>query len=168
MVLMSRMPLSKQIIGFAVWILITFIAAAIGGAASINAASFYSQLVLPEWAPPSSVFGPVWTGLYVLMSISVWMVWRVDGVQAARGALSLFLIQLLLNSLWSWLFFGWHLGALSFIDILVLWFMIIATMIAFWHVRVIAGVLLLPYLLWVTFAMVLNYAVWQLNPHILG
>lgn len=165
---MAHLPASKQILGLAGWLVITFVAAAIGAAASINAGSFYTQLVLPEWAPPSSVFGPVWTVLYVTMGIAAWLIWRADGFRAARRALTLFLAQLALNALWSWLFFGWHRGALAFADILLLWGLIIATLIAFWRVRALAGWLLVPYLLWVSFASALNYAVWQLNPRYLG
>lgn len=161
---MARIPKSKQILGLVGWLAITFIAAAIGGAASTNAGDFYTQLVLPDWAPPSSWFGPVWTVLYALMGLASWLVWRVDGFRKARGALTLFLVQLAPNALWSWLFFGWHLGALAFADILLLCVLIIVTLIAFWRVRVLAGALLVPYLLWVSFASALSYAVWQLNP----
>ena len=165
---MSRLPASRQALGFAGWLLVTFNAAAIGAAASVNAANFYSDLVRPEWAPPSSVFGPVWTALYLLMAIAAWLVWRVDGFRAARSALTLFLIQLALNALWSWLFFGWHRGALAFADVLLLWVFIVATLIAFWRARPLAGALLVPYLAWVSFAAALNYAVWQLNTEMLG
>ena len=165
---MTCFSMSKQIFGIVGWLVITFIAAAIGGAGSINAGSFYQQLVLPEWAPPSSLFGPVWTVLYALMGISAWLVWRVDGFLAARVALSLFLIQLALNALWSWVFFTWYLGGLAFANILLLWILIVATLIAFWRVQVLGGVLLVPYLLWVSFASALNYTIWQLNPQILG
>jgi tryptophan-rich sensory protein len=154
---------TKQILGLVGWLAVTFIAASIGGVASINAGSFYTQLVRPEWAPPSSWFGPVWTVLYALMGIAAWLVWRADGFREARGALALFLLQLAPNAVWSWLFFGWHRGALAFADILLLWVLIIVTLIAFWRVRALAGVLLIPYLLWVSFASALNYAVWQLN-----
>ena len=159
---------TKQILGLVGWLAVTFIAASIGGVASINAGSFYTQLVRPEWAPPSSWFGPVWTVLYALMGIAAWLVWRADGFRDARGALTLFLLQLAPNALWSWLFFGWHRGALAFADILLLWVLIIVTLIAFWRVRALAGALLIPYLLWVSFASALNYAVWQLNPQSLG
>jgi tryptophan-rich sensory protein len=165
---MTHLPASTQTLGLAGWLVITFVAAAIGGAASVNAGLFYAQLVRPEWAPPSWVFGPVWTVLYIVIGIAAWLVWRADGFHAARGALSLFLVQLALNALWSWLFFGWHLGALAFADILLLWVLILATLIAFWRVRALAGWLLVPYLLWVSFASALNYAVWQLNPQSLG
>ena len=165
---MASLPASKQILGLAGWLGIAFIAATIGGTASINAGSFYTELVRPEWAPPSWVFGPVWTALYVLMAIAAWLVWRVDGFRAARAALTLFLLQLALNALWSWLFFGWHRGALAFADVLLLWVFIVATLVAFWRVRPLAGALLGPYLLWVSFAAALNYAVWQLNPEMLA
>lgn len=158
----------QQIIGLIAWLAISFIAAAIGGAASIQAGPFYTELARPEWAPPPDVFGPVWTVLYALMGIAAWLVWRVGGFSAARSALTLFLVQLAVNALWSWLFFGWHLGGLAFADIVLLWVLIVATLVAFWRVRPLAGALLIPYLLWVSFACALNYAVWQLNPQVLG
>jgi tryptophan-rich sensory protein len=165
---MAQSPVSRQILGLVFWLALVFAAAAIGAVASVDAGAFYAQLVRPDWAPPSWVFGPAWTVLYLLMGIAAWLVWRVDGYRAVRGALVLFLVQLALNALWSWLFFGWHRGAWAFVDILILWALIVATLIAFWRVRRLAGVLLLPYLLWVSFASLLNYAIWQLNPQTLG
>ena len=165
---MAPLTTQKQIIGLVAWLIGSFIAAFIGGAASIQAGPFYTQLVRPGWAPPPSIFGPVWTILYALMGLTAWLVWRVGGFRAARSALTLFLVQLALNALWSWLFFAWHRGALAFADILLLWALIVATLIAFWKIRPLAGMLLVPYLLWVTFAAALNYAVWQLNPGVLG
>ena len=162
------MTRGKEIAGLAGWLVVSFIAAAIGGAASVNAGPFYAQLVRPPWAPPSSVFGPVWTVLYALMGIAAWLVWRAGGFQAARSALVLFLVQLGVNALWSWLFFGWRRGGLAFADIVVLLALIVGTVVLFWRVRRTAGVLLFPYLLWVAFASALNYAVWQLNPRVLG
>ncbi|WP_194721787.1 TspO/MBR family protein [Noviherbaspirillum malthae] len=165
---MATLERKNQLVGLAGWVIVSFIAAALGAAASIQAGSFYAQLVRPDWAPPASVFGPVWTTLYALMGIAAWLVWREGGFRAAGSALVLFLVQLALNALWSWLFFGWHRGAQAFADILLLWALILATLVAFWRIRPLAGVLLLPYLLWVSFAAVLNYSVWQLNPEILG
>jgi tryptophan-rich sensory protein len=162
------LPKGKQIVGFVAWLAASFIAAAIGGAASIQAGPFYTQLVRPEWAPPPALFGPVWTILYTPMGIAAWLVWRVGGFRAARAALFLFIAQLALNSLWSWLFFGWHLGGLAFAEIVLLWALIIATLVSFWRVKPLAGALLVPYLLWVSFASALNYSVWQLNPQVLG
>jgi tryptophan-rich sensory protein len=158
----------KEIIGLLGWLLLSFAAAAIGSIASIQAAAFYRQLAQPSWAPPSSVFGPVWSLLYALMGIAAWLVWREGGWRRQRGALGLFVLQLAVNALWSWLFFGWHRGALAFADIVLLWLLIVATVIGFWRVRPLAGALLLPYLAWVGFATALNYAVWHLNPSTLG
>lgn len=158
----------KQIVGIVAWLVVSFIAAAIGGAATVQAGPFYTQLLRPDWAPPPAIFGPTWTVLYVLMGIAAWLVWRVGGFHAAPSALTLFLVQLAPNALWSWMFFAWHRGALAFADILLLWVLIVATLISFWRVRPLAGALLVPYLLWVTFASALNYSVWRLNPQILG
>ena len=158
----------KQILGLAGWLLLSYAASAVGAVASIQAQSFYGQLVQPAWAPPPGVFGPVWTTLYTLMGIAAWLVWRSGGFGANRQALSLFLLQLAFNALWSWLFFAWQLGGAAFADILLLWALILATLLAFWRVRPLAGVLLVPYLLWVSFAAFLNYAIWQLNPVLLG
>lgn len=158
----------RQVLGFIVWLAISFIAAAIGAVASIRADSFYVSLVRPAWAPPAAVFGPVWTALYASMAIAAWLIWREGGFRHARSALTLFLVQLALNAVWSWLFFAWRLGALAFIDILLLWILIVATVVAFWRGRPLAGALLVPYLLWVSFAAALNYSVWQKNPGVLG
>ena len=159
---------TRQIFGLAGWLLLSFAAAAIGAAASVRAAALYQHLAQPSWAPPSSVFGPIWSVLYALMGIAAWLVWRQGGWQRQRSVLALFVIQLAVNALWSWLFFGWHRGALAFADIVLLWLLIVATLIGFWRVRPLAGALLLPYLCWVSFAGVLNFAVWYLNPGILG
>jgi tryptophan-rich sensory protein len=165
---MSNLNKREQILGLAGWLIVVFVAAAIGAVASAQAGPFYSELVRPDWAPPASLFGPVWTVLYALMGIAAWLVWRERGFRDARLALGLFLVQLALNALWSWLFFGWHLGAWAFADIVVLWMLIVATVIAFWRIRPLAGALLVPYLLWVSFAAFLNHAVWRLNPLLLG
>jgi benzodiazapine receptor len=147
---------------------VTFTAAAIGASGSIEADAFYDQLVQPAWAPPPGLFGPVWTLLYVLMAIAAWLVWRAEGLRTARMALGLFLVQLALNSLWSWLFFVWNLGGMAFVEVVLLWILIVVTLVAFWRVRPLAGVLLAPYLMWVSFAAALNYALWQLNLQFLG
>lgn len=146
------------------WIAITFAAAALGAWASTSAASFYANLVLPSWAPPARVFGPVWTLLYAMMAIAAWLVWRERGWRGAWPALSLYLLQLAINALWSWLFFGWKLGALAFIDILVLLVLVCAIIFAFARIHRGAAVMLLPYLAWISFAAALNFSVWQANP----
>jgi len=165
---MTSVPMQRQIFGLLGWLAASFAAAALGGFASSNAGDFYQQLTRPAWAPPSWLFAPAWTLLYLLMGVAAWLVWRERGLRGARTALSLFLIQLAVNALWTWLFFVWHLGALALAEILILWALILCTIIAFWRVRAIAGALLIPYLAWVTFAAALTYAVWQRNPALLG
>jgi tryptophan-rich sensory protein len=165
---MAQVPKQTQIVGLVAWLIVSFIAAVIGGAASVQAGPFYTQLLRPDWAPPATIFGPVWTVLYALMGIAAWLVWRVGGFHAAKSALTLFLVQLGLNALWTWMFFAWHRGGLAFADIVLLWALIVATLISFWRIRPLAGALLVPYLLWVSFAAALNYTVWRLNPQALG
>ena len=162
------MPKQKQILGLVGWLVVSFAASAVGAVASIQAKSFYSQLAQPTWAPPPGIFGPVWTVLYALMGIAAWLVWSSGGFRSNRQALTLFLLQLAFNALWSWLFFAWHRGAWALADVFVLWILIVATLVSFWRVRLLAGALLIPYLLWVSFASALNYSVWQLNPQVLG
>ena len=158
----------QQLLKLFACLFLCFLTAVIGAAASINAGTFYSELIRPDWAPPANVFGPVWTSLYIIMAVAAWLVWRVNGIRAIRAGFIFFLIQLVLNALWSWLFFAWKHGGLAFIDIIVLWVAILATLIAFWRVNKIAGVLMLPYLLWVSFAAFLNFTIWQLNMGVLG
>jgi benzodiazapine receptor len=142
-------------------------AAGLGAWASADAGTFYAELVRPAWAPPAWLFGPVWTLLYALMALAAWLVWRRGGSAGTRVALTLFVAQLVANALWSWLFFGWQLGALAFAEVLVLWALIVATVVAFQRVHVVAAALLYPYLAWTTFACALTFAVWRLNPTIL-
>ena len=165
---MPSLSKQKQILGLIGWLVVSFAASAFGAVASIEAKSFYSQLIQPNWAPPSGVFGPVWTVLYTLMGIAAWLVWRSGGFRSNRQALTLFLLQLVSNALWSWLFFAWHLGALALADIVVLWILIVATLVYFWRVRPLAGGLLIPYVLWVSFASALNYSLLRLNPEVLS
>jgi tryptophan-rich sensory protein len=163
----GHLPTSSQIIGLLGWIVVVFAFAAIGASASTQAVEFYAQLARPTWAPPASVFGPVWTILYADMAISAWLIWRTHGFTAGRTALALFLVQLVLNALWSWLFFVWHEGDLAFAEVVVLWVLIVATIVAFWRLNRIPALLMLPYLAWVSFATALTYATWQLNPGLL-
>lgn len=165
---MTSMSTKTQIIGFIGWLVVSFVTSAVGAIASITTREFYVELTQPSWAPPGWLFGPVWTILFAMMAIAAWLVWRNGGFSNNRVALALFLAQLVLNGLWSWLFFAWHQGALALADITLLWILIAATIIAFWKVRPLAGMLLVPYLLWVSFAAVLSYTMWQLNPQILG
>lgn len=165
---MANLSLPRQSLGLVGWCLLLLIVAILGAVASINAGAFYQSLEQPAWAPPAAWFGPAWSTIYTLMAVAAWLVWRRSGFGGAPIALGVFLGQLLPNVLWSWLFFVWHLGALSFATILLLWGLIVATLIGFWRVHRVAGLLLTPYLLWVSLAVALNYSVWQLNPAMLG
>jgi translocator protein len=137
------------------------LAAAIGGVGSVTAPSFYKELARPAWAPPPSLFGPVWTALYLMMGIAAFLVWRAHGW---NGALTLFLVHLIVNTLWSWLFFRWGSGVGSLADIAVLWLLVLILTIWFFRLRPIAGWLLVPYLAWVTFASALNFAIVRMSP----
>ena len=150
-------------LGLIGWLLVVFVAAAIGALATRNARAFYAVLAKPAWAPPGWLFGPVWTALYLMMGVAAWLVWRTAGWAGAAGALSLFLGQLVCNALWSWLFFAWRRGALALADIVLLCGLIVATLIAFAHAHRLAAILLLPYLAWVIFATALTHAIWRAN-----
>lgn len=159
---------ARQALGLVLALAITFLAAAAGGIASVDAGAFYEQLTRPGWAPPGWVFGPVWTVLYTLMAVAVWLVWRAAGSQRAAVPALLFVAQLAANALWSWLFFAWRLGGWAFAEVVVLWVLVAATLAGFWRVQRLAAVLMLPYLAWVGFAAVLTFAVWRANPKLLG
>lgn len=163
----ARHTRAGETLGLLGWLALTGAAAAAGAVASADAGTFYGQLARPDWAPPPWLFAPVWTVLYVLMSIAAWLVWRARGWRGAPAALGVYAAQLAANALWTWLFFGWHRGAWAFGEILVLWLLIVATIALFWRVRRLAAVLLLPYATWVTFASALTYAIWALNPQAL-
>lgn len=161
-------PPLQQAFGLVAWLLLVYAAAALGAVASVDAGPFFAALARPPWAPPAWLFGPVWSVLYTLMGVSAWLVWRTGRTDAAHAALALFLVQLGLNALWTWLFFVWRLGALATVEIALLWLLILATAARFRRFSRVAAVLLLPYLAWVGFAAVLSYALWRLNPGTLG
>lgn len=147
-------------LGLVIWVALPLTAGLIGS--QFEPGPWYDRLEKPSFNPPSSVFAPVWTTLYVLMGIAAWLVW--DRYRTgANGALALFVLQLVFNVAWSWLFFGMESPGAALIEIVVLWLLILATIVAFWRLRASAGVLLLPYIAWVTFAIVLNFAIWRLN-----
>jgi tryptophan-rich sensory protein len=165
---MTRLSVTKQAIGLAGWLLLSFAVAGVGTVSSLNAGVFYQQLLRPAWAPPAWVFGPVWSFLYLLMGIAAWLVWRQRGCRESGIALWLFIAQLAANALWSWLFFSLQKGAWASYEILVLWVLLLCSVIGFWRIRSLAAALLLPYLAWVTFAAGLCFAIWKLNPIALG
>lgn len=155
-------------LGLCGWLAVCFLAAAVGAMASVQAPAFYAQLHKPDWAPPAAAFGPVWSLLYALMGVAAWRVWRRVDAAGRRSAQGLFLFQLAVNALWSWVFFVWHLGLLAFVHILVLWLLVAGTLLLFWRISRFAGALLLPYLLWISFAAALCGSIWQRNPQLLG
>ncbi len=151
-------------IGLIVFIFVCLGAAGLGAVATTpEIDGWYKSLDKPTWNPPSYIFGPVWTTLYVMMAIAAWMVWRQAGLAAARLPLTLFAIQLVLNVAWSWIFFGMHQPGWALIDIGLLWLAILATTLLFINRSRAAGALMLPYLAWVSFASLLNFAIWRLN-----
>ena len=164
----NTLPVAHQAAGLLGWLALAFATAAIGAVASVNAGSFYAELDRPPWAPPGWLFGPVWSALYTLMGIAAWLVWRQRGLGDGRSALLLFIAQLAANALWSWLFFAWRLGAMAFVEVVLLWCLILATVIAFKRISALAAGLLLPYLAWVSFASVLTFSIWQRNPGLLS
>lgn len=127
--------------------------------------AWYAALLKPTWNPPSWVFGPVWTALYAMMAIALWLVRREVGSEESlrRRALLLFAIQFALNMAWTPLFFALHSPGLAFAEICLLWIALLSTALTFGRVRALAGYLLLPYLLWVSFALVLNGTIWLMN-----
>ena len=149
-------------LGLAFWLGVCFAAAWVG--AHFPPGEWYEGLMKPALTPPGWIFGPVWTLLYTMMGVAAWLVWQRHGYAAASRSLGLFLLQLGLNALWAYFFFGLKNPGLAFLDIVVLWLAILATLIAFFRHYRPAGQLLLPYLLWVSFAVYLNLQFWRLNP----
>jgi tryptophan-rich sensory protein len=140
------------------------VAAVSGIATSRGVATWYPTLVKPPFNPPSWIFGPVWTVLYVTMGVAAFLVWRRGlDAEGVRTALLAFAIQLGLNGLWSVLFFGMRSPGWALIEIVVLWLAILGTILLFRRVDPVAAMLLLPYLAWVSFAAVLNWSLWWLN-----
>lgn len=131
--------------------------------------TWYAGLVKPALNPPAWVFGPAWTTLYALMGIAAWLVWRQwdQGDPSTRlrvkTALAIFGLQLFLNAIWSIIFFGLHSPGWALVDIILLWLAIVWTMVVFYKISKPAAYLLVPYLLWVSFASYLNYSIWALN-----
>ena len=151
----------KNAMGLAGWLALSFAAAVAGS--RFMPGEWYASLAKPAWNPPSAVFAPVWTLLYAMMGVAAWLVWRQVGLREAALPLSLFLVQLVLNALWSYLFFGLHRPDLALLDIVTLWVAILVVLVLFWRVSIPAGILLLPYLCWVGFASFLNFTLWRLN-----
>ncbi|MFT3807944.1 TspO/MBR family protein [Arenimonas sp.] len=155
---------SRSLLGLLGWIVLVV---GLGGAMGIffGPDAWYARLLKPTWNPPNWLFAPVWTTLYALIGISAWLVWRQQDAASAlrRRAMTLFWIQLALNLAWTPIFFGLHQPLLAFAEICLLWIAILATAVAFGRVRALAGYLFAPYLLWVSFALILNGTIWLMN-----
>jgi translocator protein len=153
-----------KIVSLFVSILLAQAAGVVGSIFTVSSVrTWYMTLTLPSFSPPSWIFGPVWILLYTLMGIAAYLVWQQRTRRGVRRALSIYGIQLVLNALWSVIFFGLHRPDLALIEIMVLLAFILWTTVLFWRVDHRAGLLLSPYILWVSFAMVLNAAIWMLN-----
>ena len=155
-----------QSIGILLFFLIlTFGVAWVGAQVSPGIASseWYDQLNKPDWNPPGWLFGPVWTALYIMMAFAAWRIWKLLGFSGGKKELSWFAVQLFLNGLWSQLFFNAQNPGLAFAEILLLLAAIIITTLYFYRKDKLAGWLMVPYILWVSFATVLNGTIWLMN-----
>lgn len=155
----------NNILKFIVAIVVPQLAGFIGAYFTMSAIPvWYAGLAKPFLSPPTWIFGPVWTMLFLLMGIAAFLIWR-KGLEYAgvKSALAIFLFQLVLNTLWSIIFFGLKNPGIAFIEIVIMWLAILATIISFYKISKPAAYLLIPYLLWVSFASYLNYAIWMLN-----
>ncbi len=161
---MPPFPPKHPWIGLILSLVICFAAAGIGSVVTTpQIGNWYASLEKPSWQPPNWIFGPVWSTLYLGMAVAAWLVWRRGGWADARGPLLLFGVQLFLNVLWSFLFFGLHSPGVAFVEVLLLWAAIAATMVVFWLRSTLAGLLFVPYLAWVSFASVLNFTIGRLK-----
>jgi benzodiazapine receptor len=152
---------ARSVLVLAGFVAAVAVVALVGGLASASAAEQYAGYAQPSWAPPAWLFGPVWTVLYAMIALSGWLVWRRAGwVMPAHGV---YAAQLVLNMLWTPLFFGAGQLGMAFAEILLLLASIAATIVLFARISRLAALLLVPYLAWVAFASALNLAIWQLN-----
>lgn len=152
---------NQWIVLAALLLLCLAVGAGAGWATSQSVSDWYPTLAKPWWNPPNWLFGPVWTALYILMAVAAWLVWKTP--RDTTGAMILFFSQLVLNFAWSFLFFGARSPWLGLLGIIFLWLALAATTWAFFNARRTAGLLMLPYLAWVSFAGLLNFTIWQIN-----
>lgn len=125
--------------------------------------TWYATLIKPSYNPPNFLFAPVWVILYTLMAISFYLIWDKEPSQKRDKALTLFIIQLVFNILWSFIFFNQHEIFLAFLDIVLMWFFIVLSMVSFYKINPKASLLLVPYIIWISYATVLNFAIWNFN-----
>ena len=154
-------PRRQPLLALLAWIgfvMVTFCAPALGALSAPG--TWYASLHQPTWNPPAWIFGPVWTFLYLLMATAVWMVWKRDGWKLPVG---LYLVQLVLNAGWTPIFFGAHELGWALAEIIALWFAILVTLLSFLRVSMVAALMFVPYLAWVSFAAFLNFTLWKMN-----
>ncbi len=161
--LADRRP-ARDLMALVAALALCFAVAGLGGYwTSLGLGAWYEGLRKPSWTPPNRVFGPVWTALYAAMAVAAWLVWRRRGTHRVALSLGLFGLQLAMNLAWSGLFFALRSPGLAFGEIVPLWAAILATTVAFGRVSWAAGWLMVPYLLWTSYAAALNLALWRLN-----
>ncbi|MCX8015779.1 MAG: tryptophan-rich sensory protein [Patescibacteria group bacterium] len=154
----------KYILPLFISFLLVFLTTSIGSYFTTpNIVSWYQYLKKPSFAPPNWLFGPAWILFYFLMAVAAFLVWRERENKNIKSALSIYLIHLIFNALWSIIFFGLKNFGFAFFEIVILWILILLTIIKFYKIKPLAAFLLIPYILWVTFASILNLAVWMLN-----
>ena len=153
--------LRNSMIGLLGWLAVVFLAA--GVAAVHGPGIWYDGLVKPPLNPPDIAFPIVWNILYVMMALAAWLIWRECGFRLACRCMGMFFAQLIFNAAWMWIFFGLKQPGWALAEILALWVLILLTTIGFWRRHRLAGLLMIPYLLWVGFAAWLNYGLWRLN-----
>lgn len=152
---------SHDLLGLAVWVVLTFGVAAF--ASQFEPGEWYTNLAKPAWTPPGWLFGPVWGTLYFAMSIAAWFVWRERHTTVVTLPLAFYLMQLVVNGLWSWLFFGNRWIGLASVNLIVLVILVAITAAMFLKVRKAAALMLIPYLLWISYASALNFQIWRMN-----
>jgi tryptophan-rich sensory protein len=161
---MPAMISIRLFIVFFGFMLLSFAAAGIGSVFTVpGVRTWYPSLTKPTWTPPAWVFGPVWTVLYLCIAVAGFLAWRNAGFTGARWTFTFFVLQLVLNTAWSWIFFGLRNPGWGFAEIVLFWMSILVTTVLMFDVSQWAGLLFVPYLLWVTFAAVLNFSIWRLN-----
>ncbi len=150
---------------FVISLVLPQLAGLVGSLFTVSAiTNWYSFLEKPSFSPPNWIFGPVWVVLYILMGISIYLIWqKADQNKKAKRAARLFWIHLFFNTAWSVVFFGFKNPGLAFINIIIIWILIVVLIIKFWQIKRWSSLLLIPYLFWVSFASVLNYFIWYLN-----
>jgi tryptophan-rich sensory protein len=155
---------ARDALGLAAFVALCFGAAALGGLVTAQSVtSWYPTLNKPAFTPPDWVFGPAWTLLYLMIALAGWRVWRARWPAGARTAMIWYAVQLILNVAWSFIFFGARSIGFALVEIVVLLTAIVVSVVMFWRIDRLAGLLLVPYAAWVSFASVLNFALWRLN-----